>query len=127
MLRSKKRAMIVVLIISIVILLLVILRFWWRIYPGYYFCDDGSCAILEVTDDHVLLEKNIFNLGHFFDGYKYHVDDKTLYVGYKTMFLLGSSFSYNARIEIPTEEKVEKIVLCGRGKEKVIYTAEEEE
>ena len=123
---KKKRIIVTSIVLIFVAILLIMLRFLWKIYPSYYFCDNAETAglgIVEITDDHILFSENIFNLGHFFDGYRYHIEGNTMYIGIKTMFLVGSTFNSSAEFSIPISGTIEKIVLCGRGKERMIYDA----
>ncbi len=129
MAKWKKRTIIIGLVILAVALPILAVKFTWRIIPGYNLCDEPNwrTRVIRVEENQVTFDITIANLGLFYDGYKCKVKDNTMYIGVKTIFLLGRYPADSVEFTVPTEERVEKIVLCGRGKEKVIYQQEEDE
>ncbi|MBQ4153212.1 MAG: hypothetical protein IJD11_02550 [Oscillospiraceae bacterium] len=108
---------------SILILALsvtVIHKYGWRLF-GYYFCEDPEYTALYVKeeDDQLHFWYANMDLGHSLDSYRpYHVEEDTLYLGVNSLFLVGD---YYSMFQIDPKRKINKIILCGRGKERVIY------
>lgn len=120
----KKRLFKISIIISAIIILFLGIKYLWLIIPGYYLCNNAehtSIAVSEITNQNISFSYSIANIGNFYEGYKCEVKDGVMYIGVKTIFLLGKVQADGIVFRVPTDQKIEKIVLAGKGHERIIY------
>ena len=117
----KKRLIVFLIVIGSFSGLLCSYKFGWRLF-GYRFCDDPDTVALYavIQDDCVDFMYGDKEFITSLDSYKpYHIEDGTLYIGVKTLYFVGAGNSF--LFSIPTNERVEKVILTGRGKERQIF------
>ena len=122
--KMKKRLFKIGIIIFAIIILFLGIKYLWLIIPGYYLCNNAehtSIAVSEITDQNITFSYSIANLGHFYEGYKSEVKDGVMYIGVKTIFLLGKVQADGITFHVPTDQKIDKIILVGKGHERIIY------
>ena len=120
----KKRLFKIGIIIFVIVMLFLGIKYLWLIIPGYYLCNNAeqtSIAVSEITDQNISFSYSIANIGNFYEGYKCEIKDGVMYIGVKTIFLLGKVPADGLTFLVPIDQKIKKIVLMGNGKEKVIY------
>ena len=115
----------IAVILAFVITVVIIDRFFWMHFD-YYFCtkpDGVSYYVNEVTDKTAtiwLYQRSSAAIDRY-GGYDYKVQGNTIYLGINVTYFWGQYFEMPTEIPIQSENKIEKIILCGKGKEKVIY------
>ena len=115
----------IAVILAFVITVVIIDRFFWMHFD-YYFCtkpDGVSYYVNEVTDKTAtiwLYQRSSAAIDRY-GGYDYKVQGNTIYLGINVTYFWGQYFEMPTEIPIKSENKIEKIILCGKGKEKVIY------
>ena len=120
----KKRLFKIGIIIFVIVMLFLGIKYLWLIIPGYYLCNNAeqtSIAVSEITDQNISFSYSIANIGNFYEGYKCEIKDGVMYIGVKTIFLLGKVPADGLTFHVPIDQKIKKIVLMGNGEEKVIY------
>lgn len=121
---KRKIWMIIILPLMLIIVAYFAIRFTWRIVPGYYFCDNPSGASIYIaknSEQKFTVDYIIANLGHFYEGYKCKIESGTMYLGVKTIFLFGIVPGDSVTFTISVNENVDKVILVGKGHERVIY------
>ena len=121
---NEKKLLKVSIIVSAIIALFLGIKYLWLVIPGYYLCNNAehtSIAVSEITEQNISFSYSIANIGNFYEGYKCETKDGVMYIGVKTIFLLGKVQADGIVFRVPTDQKIEKIVLAGKGHERIIY------
>ena len=121
----------IAVILAALITFFVIDRFFWMHFD-YYFCakpEEVSCYVYEVTDKTATLWLHQRSSAAFdrYGGSAYYEKDGVIYVGINVIYFFGERFQNPTEIKIEAKEKIEKIVLKGHGKTKVIYPSQTEQ
>ncbi|MBR2327120.1 MAG: hypothetical protein IKA51_00695 [Clostridia bacterium] len=136
----NKKIKILIIIFTVIICLsvwIIIANHGWKL--GFTFCDSpfkyNTSTSVKVTEDSVTLTATIIPPNwEFKNDIIYKVEGNVLKVGVKGITLLdfilghlGIAFNdlYNKEIPIPEGVVIDKVILCGGGDEKVIWTREE--
>ena len=117
---TKKRLILLCSILLIVVLLFVGIKYGWRLF-GYRFCEDPDTVVLYgyFQDDGVKLQfvsNDSFAIWEM-EGYKYHIEGNTMYIGVKVLPVIARGYG---DFTIKTDQKIEKVILVGKGKERVV-------